>query len=1184
MVAVKSLVNFLKQQKDKQLSGDKISPKSILPSHSTSSSHQSELIVGLSSSARALSIAEKYASAKCQMLVVTANMTEAYQLASDLSALVSADEIFLYPFNDLFHAQMSISSPESQAERVQTLDYILSGQPGIIIATVASLRKIIAPKELFVSYRLEIHSNSTINLETIAEQLVVMGYKREQLVASSGEFSIRGGIIDIFPLGEEYPIRIELFGDEIDSMRRYDSQSQRSLEEIDSAVVLPFTDLLINHQGRMQAVQILETLSQSEPEEMKDDEDKVHWQAQLDHWRTLLLHGEWTDEFQAFAALFYSKKTSLLDYLSSDAIIIFDEYTHLKDQSQKINQEKEDWLSDKPIHQLLDEQYALIYPFEKITSDRRYYRIYYSLFRRGMGQLKFDRITDYTERPIPQFFGQLDLLQAELDRYKKLGYTVIVMAQSSRRLTEIQNIFQEYNLPKPVSEEELQEDRLQIVPYTLQNGFEWSDLKLAILTEKELFNHVKKHRIRRRELTNAERLKDYTDLKVGDYVVHVHHGIGRYLGIETLEIKGVHQDYLLISYRNDDKVYVPVDQLGLVQKYVSSEGKTPIIHKLGGTKWAKTKARVSKQVEDIADELLDIYAERESRQGYAYPPIDSYYHEFENDFPYTETPDQLRSIKEVNQDLSQSKPMDRLLVGDVGYGKTEVAMRAAFRVVQEGRQVAFLVPTTVLAQQHYDTLRERFEGYPVSIQVLSRFKTAKESKQIIADLAKGKIDIIIGTHRLLSKDVHFKQLGLLIIDEEQRFGVKHKERIKKIKAEVDVLTLTATPIPRTLHMSIVGARDLSLIETPPANRFPVQTHVLEMNEMIIREAIEREIDRGGQVFYLHNRVETIEKRVHDLEQLVPEARVAYAHGQMSEVQLENILYAFINREYDVLVTTTIIETGVDIPNANTLLIENADRMGLSQLYQLRGRVGRSNRVAYAYLMYEPNKSLTEESEKRLKAIQDFTELGSGFKIAMRDLSIRGAGNLLGSQQSGFIDSVGFDLYSQMLAETIARKQGKIVSNITSAEIDLPVDAYIPSDYIADEAQKIEMYKKVRAFVDEQDYVDLQDELIDRFGDYPQPVAILLQIGLLKMYGDQAHVEKISQNGKNILVSFSADVLQMISVPDVFKSLKDIPLKVDISADPQLELTFLLPQGANSENILTHLIDFLRELIQYMDSH
>ncbi|MDN6519176.1 MAG: transcription-repair coupling factor, partial [Enterococcus sp.] len=610
-----------------------------------------------------------------------------------------------------------------------------------------------------------------------------------------------------------------------------------------------------------------------------------------------------------------------------------------------------------------------------------------------------------------------------------------------------------------------------------------------------------------------------------------------YLGIETLEVDGLHQDYMTILYQNDDKLFIPVSQLNLIQKYVASENASPKINKLGGSSWEKTKQKVSNQIEDIADDLIQLYAQREAEKGYAFAPDDAYQKEFEDAFAYTETDDQLRSAEEIKRDMEKEKSMDRLLVGDVGFGKTEVALRAAFKAIKESKQVAILVPTTILAQQHYETMIDRFAGFPVNVGLLSRFRTKKQQDETIRQLNTGQVDIVVGTHRLLSKDVQFSDLGLLVIDEEQRFGVKHKERLKQLRAQVDVLTLTATPIPRTLHMSMLGVRDLSVIETPPENRYPIQTYVMEANPGAIREAIQREIARGGQVFYLYNRVESIERKVDEIHQLVPDARIGYAHGQMTEIQLENTLFDFINGQYDVLITTTIIETGVDIPNANTLFVENADYMGLSTLYQLRGRVGRTNRVAYAYFMYEPQKILNEVSEKRLQAIKDFTELGSGFKIAMRDLSIRGAGNLLGAQQHGFINSVGFDMYTQMLEEAVTRKQGKNTQmQKTAAEIDLAIDAYIPADYIADERQKIEIYKRVRELDSTDSLDELQDDLLDRFGEFPDEVAHLLAIGEMKMNADRALVEKITKIDQTLVVSLSKIGTNKFSVEQLFSAL------------------------------------------------
>ena len=773
----------------------------------------------------------------------------------------------------------------------------------------------------------------------------------------------------------------------------------------------------------------------------------------------------------------------------------------------------------------------------------------------------------------------MPLLKTEMQRWLDQGQTVILMATSKERRNQIAQTMDDFGIKVTSTElNHLQQNIVQLVPTNLANGFEIPQMGLVIITEGEMFKQVKKRRIRPQKLANAERIKNYLDLKPGDYVVHVNHGIGIFSGIRTMEVDGVHQDYMVINYRNNAQIFVPVTQLNLVQKYVSAESKTPHINKLGGNEWAKTKRRVASKVEDIADELVDLYAKRETEKGYAFPKDDYLQKQFDANFPYSETRDQLRSIAEIKEDMEKAKPMDRLLVGDVGYGKTEVALRAIFKAVTGGKQVAFLVPTTVLAQQHYDTMKKRFEGFPIEIALMSRFKTRKELKETEKGLADGTVDVVVGTHRILSKDVHFKDLGLLIVDEEQRFGVKHKEKLKQLKNNVDVLTLTATPIPRTLHMSMLGVRDLSVLETPPAGRYPIQTYVMEQNSGAIRDGILREMQRGGQVYYLHNRVMDIEETVARLQQLVPEARIGYIDGQMSENQLESVLYEFIQGGYDVLVTTSIIETGVDIPNVNTLFVENADRMGLAQLYQIRGRIGRSNRVAYAYFMYQPNKVLTELGEKRLAAIRDFTELGSGFKIAMRDLSIRGAGNLLGKQQHGFIDSVGYDLYSSMLSDAVAKKQGKKQVDKSDAEIELGVEAYLPDDYINDQQQKIELYKTIRTAASDEELLDIQGDLIDRFGDYPTAVGNLLLISQLKLHADLAMIASIKRQRDQIMITFTEKGSRNITAPQIIKELAQTKFKATIGEnDRQLNVRLVIQPKMTIDDWLHQLLKFVTAL-------
>ncbi|WP_436635540.1 transcription-repair coupling factor, partial [Latilactobacillus sakei] len=860
---------------------------------------------------------------------------------------------------------------------------------------------------------------------------------------------------------------------------------------------------------------------------------------------------------------------------------VFDDYPRIQETQRVLAEEAANWQTDMLGSRRLLPAQKLLVDVHHLMKQDQHPHLYLSLFQKGMGKLKLDTLGNMPTRNVQQFFSQMPLLKTEMSRWQKQQQTVVVLVSDAKRVKKIDQTFHDFEIEATVTTKtKLVAGQIQIVQGSLQNGFELPDLKLVVLTEKELFNTAPKKKVRRQTLANAERLKSYSELKPGDYVVHVNHGIGEYVGMETLEVDGVHQDYITILYRDNGKLFIPVTQLDMVQKYVSAESKTPKINKLGGAEWQKTKSKVSAKIEDIADDLIELYAQREAEKGYAFPKDDQLQADFENQFAYPETDDQLRSTAEIKHDMEKVRPMDRLLVGDVGFGKTEVALRAAFKAVAAGKQVAFLVPTTILAQQHYENMLARFADFPVELGLLSRFKTRKEVTATLKGLEKGQVDIVIGTHRLLSKDVVFKDLGLLIVDEEQRFGVKHKERLKQLKAQVDVLTLTATPIPRTLHMSMLGVRDLSVIETPPTNRYPIQTYVMEQNAGAMREAIERELERNGQVFYLHNRVSDIEQTVDEIQALVPEATVGYAHGQMTEAQLEGVIYDFVQGKYDVLVTTTIIETGVDMPNVNTMIVEDADHYGLSQLYQLRGRIGRSSRVAYGYFMYKPDKVLTEVSEKRLQAIKDFTELGSGFKIAMRDLSIRGAGNLLGKQQHGFIDSVGFDLYSQMLSEAVAKKQGKKVAAKTNAEIDLKLEAYLPDDYINDQRQKIEIYKRIRQMDTEAAFTEIQSDLIDRFGDYPVQVAHLLTIGQLKMNADDALIETIKQVKDKIQVVLSPKGSRLVSGEQIFEALSATRLKATVGFEQEkLSVTLIIQPKMKTGDWLRELAIFVETLVE-----
>lgn len=1142
-----------------------------------------QLVTGIGGSARTLLIDNLLKASGKPIVVIVDTLFHADQLTGDLSNLLADDQVFEFPVEEMGAAELATSSPEYKAQRVLALNQLISGEPAVIVTSVSGLKRLLPAPEQFKSAKLTIDMDSDYDLEALKLKLHQMGYAFQKLVAAPGDFSIRGSILDIFPLNNQDPVRIDFFDTEVDSMRTFDVGNQRSIKNIDKIDILPATDLLIDNDQRQKVAKQLRGELTSEMADLDDDAAKK-LQNTIEPQIMDLENGLNDPKWLLFANQFYDQSHSLLDYLTEDGVVIYDDYSRITDSERQLESDDNVWLADKLKNHELLKTTNYTNDFKTIFKKNSKATLILSLFQKGLGRMRLDAIVNITVRPMQQFFSQMPMLRTETGRWQKQKQTVIIMVASAQRLQKVAQTLADFEINATQTDRDhLLAHTVQLVAGNLDNGFELPSANLVIVTEKEMFGTVVKKRPRQTTFNNAERIKSYTDLKPGDYVVHVNHGIGRYEGMKTMEVDGKHQDYLTISYRDSAKLFIPVTQLNLIQKYVSSEDKKPRINKLGGGEWQKTKRKVASKIEDIADDLIDLYAKRDAEKGYAYPKDDSLQAEFEARFPYTETPDQLRSADEIKRDMEHPKPMDRLLVGDVGYGKTEVALRAAFKAVEVGKQVAFLVPTTILAQQHYDTMMDRFADYPIEVRVLSRFQTTAQVRETLAGLKNGTVDIVVGTHRLLSKDVQFNNLGLLIIDEEQRFGVKHKERIKEMRTDVDVLTLTATPIPRTLNMSMMGVRDLSVIETPPSNRYPIQTYVLEQNAGTIREAITREMARGGQVFYLHNRVEDIEKTVEQISELVPEARVAYIHGQMTENQLEDILYDFINGEYDVLVTTTIIETGVDIPNVNTLFVENADHMGLSQLYQLRGRIGRSSRVAYAYFMYQPNKVLTEIGEKRLEAIRDFTELGSGFKIAMRDLSIRGAGNLLGKQQHGFVDSVGYDLYTQMLGDAVAKKRGRKVAFKTDTTIELDVEAYLPSSYIQDNQQKIEIYKRIRQIENEDQLHEVDDDLIDRFGDYGQPVANLLKIAEMKMYSDESMIDKIHQDGPRVTLTFAPQASDEFSSKELLAAIAATKFRATInSADHKYQI--VLTVQPNMTDWLDQIIALNRSLVNRRKQH
>ncbi|WP_371093557.1 MULTISPECIES: transcription-repair coupling factor [Staphylococcus] len=1102
------------------------------------------LVTGLSGAAKATMMAEKYLSSDRPLVVVTNNLYQADKLEADIQQYINDDEIYKYPLQDIMTEEFSTQSPQLMSERVRTLTGLAEGQRGFFIIPLNGLKKLQTPVDIWKSHQVKLSVGDDIDVDDFLNKLVDMGYRRETAVSHIGEFSLRGGIIDIYPLIGA-PVRIELFDTEVDSIRQFDIETQRSEENQDTVEITSASDYIITDD-------VLKRIKTQLKEAYENTRPKIEKSVRNDVKDTYESFLQFDSNFvdhqviRRLVAFMYEQPATLVDYISNNAIIAVDEYNRVKDTEETLTTEVNDFMTQliESGKGFIGQQFMNDKAFETLISTRNI--TYFTLFTASM-PVKLNNIIKFSSKPVQQFYGQYDIMRSEFQRYVNNGYTVVVLVETETKKERVKSMMNEMHIPVVEGEagEHMEGGHAVIVEGSLSEGFELPYMQLAVVTERELFkSKQKKAKKRTPTMSNAERIKSYQDLKIGDYVVHVHHGVGRYLGVETLEVGDVHRDYIKIQYKGTDQLFVPVDQMDQVQKYVASEDKTPRLNKLGGTEWKKTKAKVQQSVEDIADELIELYREREMAQGYQYGADSEQQHEFEMDFPYDLTADQSKSIVEIKDDMEKERPMDRLLCGDVGYGKTEVALRAAFKAVMEGKQVAFLVPTTILAQQHYETLIERMQDFPVNIQLMSRFRTPKEVKETKKGLEDGTVDIVVGTHKLLAKDVKYKDLGLLVVDEEQRFGVRHKERIKSLKTNVDVLTLTATPIPRTLHMSMLGVRDLSVIETPPENRFPVQTYVLEQNSNFIKEALERELSRGGQAFYLYNKVQSIYEKKEQLQMLMPEANIGVAHGRMTERELEDTMIGFVNGEYDILVTTTIIETGVDVPNANTLIIEDADRFGLSQLYQLRGRVGRSSRVGYAYFLHPTNKVLSETAEERLQAIKEFTELGSGFKIAMRDLNIRGAGNLLGKQQHGFIDSVGFDLYSQMLEEAVNEKRGiKEETTTPEIEIDLNMDAYLPTEYIPNEQSKIEIYKKLRQIENEEQLMDIKDELIDRFNEYPIQVERLLDIVEMRIHALNVGVLSIKDTGKAVEVQLSEKGTEDINGEALFK--QTLPLGRDM---------------------------------------
>ena len=1080
-------------------------------------------IEGLSESGKSYVINGIYEVSNKPVVIITNSDMEAKNLYEDLNLYLS--NVYYFPAKEIVFYNVDAISGDLRWARLNVIKEILSNNKNIIVTSIDAFAARYTPKDLFKTHTVSISVGDEVDFKELSKILVEAGYDRVDVVEGKGEFSLRGGLLDLFPTNSIYPYRIELFGDEIDSIRTFNTESQRSIEKVNCIEVFPAKEIIIDDEIIDYALSNIREELDLTLKNNKDKERGIKLNTIISKNLEELRETHDFETIDSYLPLFYKKSESLFDYLEDYIFVLDDKVRCLGKLDSTYLEFNENYSIFLQRGDILPSQGKLLLEKEELIDLlEEKINITMDAINKGGGFLSPIRKIEINSAILHHYQGQLDLLIEDILKKKKDGYRTVILSGTRVRGERLVSTLREREIESSYRDniESIALGEVVITFGNLLKGFECPKYKTCVISDKEVFGEAKRKLSKSKSKSKGvSKIKSFAELKPGDYVVHVNHGIGVYKGIKQIEVSGHKRDYLDIVYDKGDKLYVPVDQLDLVQKYIGSEGKSPKVNKLGGAEWQKAKSKVKKSINEIAEDLVKLYAARAAVKGYKYSKDTEWQMQFEDEFPFQETPDQLSSIEEIKKDMESDKPMDRLLCGDVGYGKTEVALRAAFKAVMEGKQVAFLVPTTILAEQHYKNMIKRFSDFPIKIDMVSRFRTTKEQKSTLQSVKEGNVDILVGTHRLVSKDIVFKDLGLLIVDEEQRFGVAQKEKIKNLKKNVDVLTLSATPIPRTLHMSLTGVRDISVIETPPEERYPIQTYVVEQNDQLIRDAIMREIGRGGQVYFVYNRVEDIEKIANYIKNLVPESRVGVAHGQMTERQLEKEMLDFMTNEYNVLVCTTIIETGIDIQNVNTIIIYNADKMGLSQLYQLRGRVGRSNRIAYAYLLYTKDKVLTEVAEKRLKALKDFTELGSGFKIAMRDLEIRGAGNMMGSAQHGHMAAIGYDLYCRMLEDTVKLIKGDIDKEPIETTVDLKVDAYIPSSYIEDEMQKIEVYKKIAAIESIDEYMDIKEELEDRYSDIPDPVYNLMDIAYIKSRAKLLSIEEIKESGNDVIFRFQA---------------------------------------------------------------
>ena len=1087
-------------------------------------------LLGLTDVGKSLICAATKKNIKGPICILTYNEIQAKKIVSDLNYFT--DNVKLMPKKEIVTYDYLAESKDLLYERIDLLNGTYEGKIDIIVTTIEAAMQPMISNDVLYKNILKFKVGKSYSLEKIKQSLVGLGYQRMDLIEAKGQFSVRGDILDI-AISDKKGARIEFWGDEVDSIRIFNILSQRSTENIEKIEIYPAHEYVLEKNIK----DTIEDIS-SRYENVEEDIEAIS-------------SGEYISKIDKYLDSFYSKTATFLEYLSNNTIIFIDEESKIRARTANI-------LYDNSIviKTLLEKQRIVpdvlmnMKSYEKLQDICKSQIIY--LEKQDIGFNRKNAFS-FTFREINLFKSNAMFLLEELESGLKSNKKIVIFSGNEKNIEKIIELLNQNNISHNYQEKlkDIEKEEVVITKGVLSSGFECYDIDLKVLTDDNLFYKETKRKRVSSVFKQGEKVV-FADLKVGDYIVHKTHGIGQFIGVNTIKADGVVKDYIKIRYKDDDILYVPTNSLDNIRKYIGEGESSPKINRLGSKEWANTKAKVKNNLREVARNLIELYAKRQKAKGYAYSKDTPWQKQFEDTFPYVETEDQLRCIDEVKKDMEKQKPMDRLLCGDVGYGKTEVAIRAAFKACMEQKQVAYLVPTTVLANQQYECFKERMEEFPIHVEVLNRFRTKKEQTDIIKKLKLGEVDVVIGTHRMLSKDVEFKDLGLLIIDEEHRFGVKDKEKIKELKTNVDVLTMTATPIPRTLHMSIVGVRDMSVIYEPPQNRKPVQTYILEYDEEVIKEAILKELERGGQVFYLYNKVDTIIRKAEAIADLVPEAKVGFAHGKMSGNELEEIMMDFVDKKIDVLVCTTILESGIDIPNANTIIVENADRLGLAQLYQIRGRVGRSKEQAYAYITYRRDKLITEVADKRLKAIKEFTEFGSGFKIAMRDLEIRGAGSLLGEIQHGHMNQVGYDTYCKLLDEVVKEIQGEEISEEVDVQIDLNVSSYLPDEYIENSSQKIEMYQNIALCRTEEEIREVIDEMIDRFGEMPKEVENLLEITRIKELAKKSGVIKILQKGQNIVFNFDISLFHMDMVDELVKKYKN-KIRFSPAAEPYITL-------------------------------